>query len=97
MEAGAGGDHLPEERAGDLVYAFYELQDLVSGPGVVLREAVGERGEAEVWVAGEAVGGVGEGGEAAVDVVGVEEGNVDGVEAENLGEFEHGVHRALKW
>lgn len=33
-----------------------------------------------------------------MDVVGVEEGDVDGgVEAENLGEFEHGVDGALKW
>lgn len=69
---------------------------MIARPGVFLRQAVGDRLEAELWVFCEVgfVGGAIE--EAVVDVVGVEEGDSDAAEAEELSELEHGVDGALE-
>lgn len=60
------------------------------------REAVGDRLEAEGVDAVEGVAAAGV-EEAAVVVVGVDEGDVEAVVVEDLGELEHGVYVALSW
>lgn len=64
---------------------------------MVGREAVGDGGDAEVGVWGEAGVEVAVAEEARVSVVAEEDGYVEVGEAEELGEVEHGVYVALEW
>lgn len=91
----ARDQRISESRLGDGLEGGDDLGDVVEGPRVVRRKAVGDGAEAEGGEAREAGEDVGVVGELVVGVRSVEESDADAGERKKLGELEHGVDMAL--
>lgn len=89
------GHQLFEQRLGYALDVIECGHDVVTSPRVVYWEAVRYGLESEVRVGSETSLDVGMLEEAMVDVLGVDEGDVETGQGEELGKLEHGVDMAL--